>query len=54
MREGTVAASATVLHRGGTLIVVETDLQAAGRRAAKTIQTQAVLRARASGARAAT
>lgn len=43
-REGTVTATATVLHRGRTVIVVETELRRAdGRLVAKTTQTQAVL-----------
>ena len=46
MRGGTLVASATPLHVGGTLIVVETELHRDdGRLAAKTTQTQAVLRA---------
>jgi uncharacterized protein (TIGR00369 family) len=46
VRGGTLTASATPLHVGGTLIVVETELRRDdGRLAAKTTQTQAVLRA---------
>jgi uncharacterized protein (TIGR00369 family) len=46
VRGGTLTASATPLHVGGTLIVVETELHRDdGRLAAKTTQTQAVLRA---------
>jgi 1,4-dihydroxy-2-naphthoyl-CoA hydrolase len=45
VRGGTVAASATPLHVGSSLIVVETELRRDDDRlAAKTIQTQAVLR----------
>jgi 1,4-dihydroxy-2-naphthoyl-CoA hydrolase len=45
VRGGTVAATATPLHVGSTLIVVETDLRRDDDRlVAKTIQTQAVLR----------
>jgi uncharacterized protein (TIGR00369 family) len=45
VREGTVQATATVLHAGGTTIVVETEVRdGAGRLVAKTTQTQAVLR----------
>jgi uncharacterized protein (TIGR00369 family) len=45
VRGGTLVASATPLHVGGSLIVVETELRREdGRLAAKTIQTQAVLR----------
>jgi uncharacterized protein (TIGR00369 family) len=45
IRGGTVAAISTPLHAGSTLIVVETELRRDdGRLAAKTIQTQAVLR----------
>jgi 1,4-dihydroxy-2-naphthoyl-CoA hydrolase len=45
VRGGTLTASATPLHVGGSLIVVETELRREdGRLAAKTIQTQAVLR----------
>jgi uncharacterized protein (TIGR00369 family) len=45
VRAGTVTATSTPLHAGGTLIVVETELRDGDRRlVAKTIQTQAVLR----------
>jgi 1,4-dihydroxy-2-naphthoyl-CoA hydrolase len=45
VRGGTVAANATPLHVGSSLIVVETELRRDDDRlAAKTIQTQAVLR----------
>ena len=44
VREGEVRAHARPLHVGKTTIVVETDVyDAAGRRVAKTTQTQAVL-----------
>ena len=44
VREGHVEASSRVLHRGRTMIVVETELRDAdGRLAAKVTQTQAVL-----------
>jgi uncharacterized protein (TIGR00369 family) len=46
VRGGTLVASATPLHVGSSLIVVETELRRDdGRLAAKTTQTQAVLRA---------
>jgi uncharacterized protein (TIGR00369 family) len=46
IRGGTVTATATPLHAGSTLIVVETEVRREdGRLAAKTTQTQAVLRA---------
>jgi len=46
VREGTVIARARPLHIGKTTIVVETDVfDAADRRVARTIQTQAVLAA---------
>jgi uncharacterized protein (TIGR00369 family) len=46
VREGTVVARARPLHIGKTTIVVETDVfDAANRRIARTIQTQAVLAA---------
>src|SRR5262245_21998662 len=46
VREGTVLARARPLHIGKTTIVVETDVfDAAGRRVARTTQTQAVLAA---------
>jgi 1,4-dihydroxy-2-naphthoyl-CoA hydrolase len=45
VREGSVRATSTVLHTGGTTIVVETEVRdGAGRLVAKTTQTQAVLR----------
>jgi uncharacterized protein (TIGR00369 family) len=45
VREGTVHAEATPLHRGRTTIVVETELRGDdGRLVAKVTQTQAVLR----------
>jgi 1,4-dihydroxy-2-naphthoyl-CoA hydrolase len=45
IRGGTVTATATPLHAGSTLIVVETEVRRDdGRLAAKTTQTQAVLR----------
>ena len=45
VRDATLTATATPLHVGSTLIVVETELRRAdGRLAAKTTQTQAVLR----------
>ena len=48
VREGaTVTASSTPLHRGGTTVVVETELRTSdGKLVAKTTQTQAVLRPR--------
>ena len=48
VRDGTtVAASATPLHRGGTTVVVETELRTDdGTLVGKTTQTQAVLRPR--------
>ena len=47
VREGTVTATATPLHRGGTTIVVESAVRDSnGRLVAKTTQTQIVLRAR--------
>jgi uncharacterized protein (TIGR00369 family) len=47
VREGTaVTATATPLHRGGTTIVVETELRVDDRLVAKTTQTQTVLRPR--------
>jgi len=46
VRGGTLAATATPLHVGGRLAVVETELRRDdGRLAAKTTQTQAVLTA---------
>jgi uncharacterized protein (TIGR00369 family) len=45
IREGTLTAIATPLHTGSSLIVVETEIRRQdGRLAAKTTQTQAVLR----------
>jgi 1,4-dihydroxy-2-naphthoyl-CoA hydrolase len=44
VRDGTVTATTTPLHAGGTVIVVETELRAADRLAAKTTQSQLVLR----------
>lgn len=44
VRDGTVTATATVLHAGSQTIVVETELHQAARLIAKTIQTQIVLR----------
>jgi uncharacterized protein (TIGR00369 family) len=48
VREGaTVTATATLLHRGSTTIVVETELRTGdGKLVGKTTQTQAVLRPR--------
>jgi uncharacterized protein (TIGR00369 family) len=44
---GTVTATSTLLHKGGTTIVIETEMRDSdGRLAAKTTQTQAVLRPR--------
>jgi uncharacterized protein (TIGR00369 family) len=44
VRDGTVTATSTPLHAGGTVIVVETELRdPVGRLVAKTLQTQAVL-----------
>jgi uncharacterized protein (TIGR00369 family) len=44
VREGTVVARSRPLHVGSTTIVLETDVfDAAGRRVARTTQTQAVL-----------
>jgi 1,4-dihydroxy-2-naphthoyl-CoA hydrolase len=46
VRDGTVTATCTALHKGRTLIVLETELRNGdGRLVAKTTQTQAVLRA---------
>jgi 1,4-dihydroxy-2-naphthoyl-CoA hydrolase len=46
---GTVVATSTVLHRGSTTIVIETDVRDdADRLVAKVTQTQIVLRPRAS------
>jgi uncharacterized protein (TIGR00369 family) len=48
VREGTVTATATPLHRGGSTIAVETAVtDADGRLVGKVTQTQAVLRPRA-------
>jgi uncharacterized protein (TIGR00369 family) len=45
VREGTVRATSTVLHAGGTTVGVETEVRDGdGRLVAKTTQTQAVLR----------
>jgi 1,4-dihydroxy-2-naphthoyl-CoA hydrolase len=45
VRDGVVTATATPLHVGNTTIVVETDVtRADGKRVAKVIQTQVVLR----------
>jgi uncharacterized protein (TIGR00369 family) len=45
VRGGTVTATSTPLHAGGTVIVVETEMRDAdGRLVAKTTQTQAVLK----------
>jgi 1,4-dihydroxy-2-naphthoyl-CoA hydrolase len=45
VRAGTVSATATPIHAGGSLIVVETELRGDDERlVAKTTQTQAVLR----------
>ena len=47
IKGGRVAATATILHRGGTTIVVETAVRdESGKLVAKVIQTQLVLRAR--------
>lgn len=47
VRSGAVAATATPLHRGGTTIVVETEVRdSKGRLVAKVTQTQIVLRPR--------
>ncbi len=46
VREGAVTATATPLHRGGTTIVVETEVRSStGPLVAKVTQTQIVLRA---------
>ena len=48
VRSGTVSATSTLLHRGGTTIVVETTVgDDSGKLVAKVTQTQLVLRARA-------
>jgi 1,4-dihydroxy-2-naphthoyl-CoA hydrolase len=44
VREGTVVATASPLHVGGSTIVVETELRLAGKLVGKTTQTQTVLR----------
>jgi 1,4-dihydroxy-2-naphthoyl-CoA hydrolase len=45
VRDGVVTATAAPLHIGGTTIVIETDVNRAdGKRVAKVIQTQVVLR----------
>ena len=45
VRAGAVTATSTPLHRGGTTIVVETEVRdAAGKLVAKVTQTQIVLR----------
>lgn len=47
VRRGTVSATSTPLHRGGTTIVVETDVRdGSGKLIAKVTQTQLALRAR--------
>lgn len=47
VRSGTVTATSTPLHVGGTTIVVETSVHdASGRLVAKVTQTQMVLRRR--------
>lgn len=47
VRKGRVTATATPLHRGGTTIVVETDVRDdSGKLVAKVTQTQLVLRPR--------
>lgn len=47
VRSGAVTATATPLHRGGTTIVVETEVRdSKGRLVAKVTQTQIVLRPR--------
>lgn len=47
VREGTVQARSKVLHRGGTTVVVETEVRDAKQRlVAKVTQTQVVLRPR--------
>jgi len=44
VRDGTVTATATVIHAGSQTIVVEADVHQADRLVTKTIQTQMVLR----------
>lgn len=47
VRSGSVSATSTALHRGGTTVVVETLVRdSAGKLIAKTTQTQLVLRTR--------
>lgn len=47
VREGSVSATATVLHKGSTTIIVETAVRdGAGKLVAKVTQTQLVLRPR--------
>ena len=47
VRSGSVTATSTLLHRGGTTIVVETVVRdSSGKLVAKTTQTQLVLRGR--------
>lgn len=46
VRSGTARATSTPLHRGGTTIVIETEVRAADKLVAKVTQTQIVLRAR--------
>lgn len=46
VRSGTATATSTPLHRGGTTIVIETEVRAADKLVAKVTQTQIVLRAR--------
>jgi uncharacterized protein (TIGR00369 family) len=47
VRSGSISATSTVLHRGGTTIVVETVVRdGAGKLVAKVTQTQLVLRGR--------
>ena len=50
VRDGTIRARSAVLHRGGTTIVVETEVRdSAERLVAKVTQTQIVLRRDAGG-----
>lgn len=46
VRDGTVTATARVLHAGSTTVVVETEVRNGPRLVAKTTQTQIVLRPR--------
>lgn len=46
VREGTVVATSTPLHVGGSTIVVETELRNGQKLIGKTTQTQTVLRAK--------